>query len=685
MNLQGQRRGISHNKSSQIANGKKNNLVIGNCGTFSQEDRFPKSVSGVPRATGFSPSIGPRVKSFGDEENRLSVSFQQVVLAGMSEDGANRSQASTVPKQQALGVGTATASTASASALTTGTVVDHQRERQFLQTSKAGGAAANLVISSGAPPAGEPKKKRSRVIYCHVCCQYKPRSTRARFQVCQHIACYDCVRLALMIQQRYGVKAHCPFCQMELDWNKVKPFIVLFKPKAESPEDSGARPAALQNEEEAGQEPDCVSDGGDADGSAAQNDSGLSNSAASQTISNDLIAQAFECNGVSKEKILKGFFSCYLQKNACGFGGPGANLPGFGPGPSQARRDPREPQSHVSRSFSGDARPGQAFCGGGGVGTGTGGAAAAGRAFFHAPSSPAIGGQGRSLLHSSKITASSESSVGTELLPEMGLPPNADLTCAPSYMHPAVAAEHMHACNYVEGLGASGLNCVVRVSGCGCFSCSRGGGEPQGAAGFGTGGSGFVSGLGQVPVGGGVLSAIYDENNRRGFACGLFSPSIPTDGGPAVHQAGGKSGEGGGGFQGHYLPGGGTGGFLVSSLGQFQGQHPGHSHQHYHHHSQSGEHRLHHRHGGFQTYQSFSVLDLGLEGGFVASPGDEFSDGSVRLGASDGVLGLFEPGEDKQVSSWMVTAPCLNMRDILGDWRSSTLLKSHSDMVICSI
>ncbi|KAK6590378.1 hypothetical protein RS030_162499 [Cryptosporidium xiaoi] len=144
----------------------------------------------------------------------------------------------------------------------------------------------------------ESKKKRSRVIYCHVCCQYKPRSTRARFQVCQHIACYDCVRLALIIQQKYGLKAHCPFCKVELDWNKVKPFIVLFRQKS----DDNNHDVNIKNN----------SGNNYSDNNNCNNFSTLNEG---ETISNDLIVQAFEYSGISKEKILNNFFSFNIQNH----------------------------------------------------------------------------------------------------------------------------------------------------------------------------------------------------------------------------------------------------------------------------------------------------------------------------------------------------------------------------------
>ncbi|KAH7648136.1 hypothetical protein FG379_000060 [Cryptosporidium bovis] len=169
---------------------------------------------------------------------------------------------------------------------------NNNNDNNYINISKQSDTASNNQSES--------KKKRSRVIYCHVCCQYKPRSTRARFQVCQHIACYDCVRLALIIQQKYGLKAHCPFCKVELDWNKVKPFIVLFRQKS----DDNNHDVNIKN-----------NSGNNYSDNNNNNCNNFSTLNENETISNDLIVQAFEYSGISKEKILTNFFSFNIQNH----------------------------------------------------------------------------------------------------------------------------------------------------------------------------------------------------------------------------------------------------------------------------------------------------------------------------------------------------------------------------------
>eukprot|EP00917_Polyrhabdina_sp_WS-2016_P011760 GHVP01025854.1.p1 GENE.GHVP01025854.1~~GHVP01025854.1.p1 ORF type:complete len:264 (+),score=43.82 GHVP01025854.1:511-1302(+) len=80
------------------------------------------------------------------------------------------------------------------------------------------------------------KKKRIRSMYCGVCEQFKPRSTRARLQTCRHIVCYDCVRIACLAEKQllntpaaYPSKAGCPLCQEPIEWDLVKPTVVILE------------------------------------------------------------------------------------------------------------------------------------------------------------------------------------------------------------------------------------------------------------------------------------------------------------------------------------------------------------------------------------------------------------------------------------------------------------------------
>lgn len=115
-------------------------------------------------------------------------------------------------------------------------VVDGQFEQLCRQLAAGStsdyGASCAVELNKNNPTSSN--KKRNRVIFCRICEQFKPRSTRARFQSCDHIACYDCVRIALHVEF-WAVKnyypnpprAACPVCRKALDWSTIKPYIVL--------------------------------------------------------------------------------------------------------------------------------------------------------------------------------------------------------------------------------------------------------------------------------------------------------------------------------------------------------------------------------------------------------------------------------------------------------------------------
>ncbi|OII74541.1 uncharacterized protein cubi_00094 [Cryptosporidium ubiquitum] len=814
MNLQGQKRGLSQNKINNYhyLNGKRNTTVrstststinaategimpnktvINNNYTvvsevMNQDDNCFKPLSSISKSMGFSPSIPTKIKYHmeEDENNKSSLGlFQQISNANL-----NRSHNMHLIKQNEAASGAVN--------LTLGNSLNNNSNisNDFKEKTQLSGLNINHCNSGiSSNNNNDSKKKRSRVIYCHVCCQYKPRSTRARFQVCQHIACYDCVRLALMIQQRYNVKAHCPFCQIELDWNKVKPFIVLFKPKPEvNIVDEGSKTTLDSQGMNVGS---CTNNSL----GVTNNNNNIQNSVInvgkhesnnninSQIISNDLIAQAFECNGVSKEKILRGFFSCYLQKqmqirsSGCILQNNKNNNTGI----SQNMYDSNEFQN-VCTSFSGILDP-------------------------YKPSSVYYGGENNNKQYISlqnfadqnnlvfpNLPNSSESSCG-EFLPDVVLAPIGEALPLVNCMHPTVTAKKFNPCMYggsfrptISNNGGSnnitghntnisninvhignshnnnnsncnsssnssissnssnssissiesninnhnnnntmrnskfsinsigGVKAVVHGVSCNCSSCLQQGGR-----------TGIVSSMGlRIIPPGGILSKIYDENNPRGFACGLFNPSIPTDGVVLMQQ--GKSNKNQhihfelqkqfiadnlDNYSINNIDGGiisinnntnnnnnnnnnninsnnSTGNNICTGMNTSNSNNNQYGQQNNYiqsqNHTQMSCLIYGHSCGGSSTNTSINVGNplLNCEDAIsnsITSYG-VYNDENIR--SSTGVpeiLGFFETNEDKQMPSWMITTPCLNMKDILSDWRNSTLLKSHSDMVICSI
>lgn len=769
MNLQGQKRGLPQSQinNSHYLNGKRSttspgipplstSMTHGHFGAVhgianQEDDRF-KPLTALPKSMGgvFSSSISAASTKSNmeeDDNNKLSLGglFQQ-----MQNNGLGRHQNIHHMKQDEI-LGTTQMGMANHSAN-----CSEKEKSQFF----------GLNASSGG---SDSKKKRSRVIYCHVCSQYKPRSTRARFQVCQHIACYDCVRLALMIQHKYNVKAHCPFCQIELDWNKVKPFIVLFKPKAEavtgSNDDKSKIPANSHQQwlgatgnNTAGSHgfAEVTESGVDAfvTGNAGQSES--VNNINPQMISNGLIAQAFESNGVSKERILKGFFSCYLQKQMLTKNGSIPQNNGF-----------NEFQNAASTGFSSmlDPYKTNATYNGGGVNS---------NSLQFAPLRNSGGHNNNHHLLFPALSNSAEKLCG-EFLPDVGLPPigGGEALQSVNYMHSGVTAKEFNPCLYKSNfasssstIGKSSNNVVgshlnlnansssknKNTSNCSSISSSISSSSSNsssisnsnnnviignGSVGIGSNngveynncssyshhgrvGVGAVSviGLGMVPPGGSILSTIYD-NNRRGFACGLFNPSIPTDGVLVMNNQGqGKSGnnpnihfelqkqqqhpqfmvDGLGNYSiiNHGLCGGGGGSNANSTVNSSNITNVPYDQQ-----------KSHQRFPNQNHYQMPSlVYDYNCAGSSTADvrghplnydevilPSSSsfegmYNDENVRLGGGSGAsetLGFLETAEEKQMPSWMITTPCLNMKDILGDWRNSTMLKSHTDMVICSI
>ncbi|KAJ1614693.1 RING finger-containing protein [Cryptosporidium canis] len=756
MNLQGQKRGLSQNRinNCHYLNGKRNTVTLANAtstgitqkttctgnhldtpnGIVAHDDSRFKTLSGNSKHLGFSSSISTKMKynMEEDENSKLSSGFLQQV----SNSGLGRHQNVHHARQnEALG--------ANQMGMNHSVNYGEQRERSplfGLGLNNHGGSLSNSNSDS--------KKKRSRVIYCHVCSQYKPRSTRARFQVCQHIACYDCVRLALMIQHKYNVKAHCPFCQIELDWNKVKPFIVLFKPKTEAGSNSDEGKVSMSPQKQGpgissinAQNPnECETSVVD---TCAINNSGNLESVSNinpQLISSDLIAQAFECNGVSKEKILKGFFSCYLQKqpstkNGCIL--------------QNSTGDPKELQN-TSGSLSSMFDPYRWSTAYNGVGNNHG---------QYAP----IRNSGQHNLLFPALSNSPEQLCG-EFLPDVGLLPFGETLKSVNCISPGVSGKEFNSSLYrgnftISNSGGSHLsanagnigvfkansgsksNNTNNSSGISNSSSSISSGSSHSSIhssssssinsicsnnslastaaspsicniGIGSGvecnypsyshrggrsGAGAVStlGLGMVPPGS-ILSTIY-ENNRRGFACGLFNPSIPTDG-VLIHQGKSSSKNIHLELQNKFTMDNfrncsvnytccveGSTNNVSSMKSSVSGS------------SITGSafgHQSHYQASAAMYGYNCGGSSVGMDGPLLnyddtlqnSSSFGACNDENVRAGggASD-VIGLLETNEDKQMPNWMITTPCLNMRDILGDWRNSTLLKSHNDMVICSI
>ncbi|EEA07396.1 uncharacterized protein CMU_035690 [Cryptosporidium muris RN66] len=348
------------------------------------------------------------------------------------------------------------------------------KQHNHTQMSLASSSQRNYFCNSNSISC-DSKKKRSRVIYCHVCCQYKPRSTRARFQVCQHIACYDCVRLALMVQQKCNLKAHCPFCLTELDWNKVKPFIVLFKASSDGDDKNlSSNNNSLEN----------ISLG------AASNFQLFLDSSSDQTLSN---------SNTMRDKILNSFFSEYLKRAVC----------------EQAylKNQVGKIQNVQPKQFT------------------------------------------RYLQYeTSDLSKYSNQSI------------------YPNYLN-------QKSNNSPRGT-ISNLNFNSSIS-----------------SNFSTTSFNSTSSL---------LSYTYDENNRRGFACGLFNPSIPTDG-------------------------------------------------------------INHNTTVLGTKKNLHRSDSNIS--------SEFS--------LNGIPNSSLPFNSNQY--WKVAPLCLDMKDILDEWRNSTFVQGHSDVIICSI
>ncbi|KAH8584902.1 RING finger containing [Cryptosporidium sp. chipmunk genotype I] len=795
MNLQAQKRGLSQNKINNYhyLNGKKNatNVLSNTTGTnnnfilvnnvMNQDDnRFKPLISNASKSIGSSPSISAKMKyhTEDDENNKSSLGlFQQISNINISHMKQNEG----LNENGVVNLG-------SGNTLVNNTSVSND----FKEKSQLSGLSN---CNSGMPSNNntDSKKKRSRVIYCHVCCQYKPRSTRARFQVCQHIACYDCVRLALMIQQRYNVKAHCPFCQIELDWNKVKPFIVLFKPKSEvnAVDDNNKTLDSKQESNLGGFNNNSLglvttSNGtNNAVTSSKQNESTNYN-INSQIVSNDLIAQAFECNGVSKEKILKGFFSCYLQKqtyvrnNGCILQNNNNNS---GCVSQNTLYDSKELQNTYTSYFNtlDPYKAAGSICYGG----------VSNKQYI-----PLKNFVDQNDLVLPNIPNSLESSCG-EFLPDVGLAPIGEALPLVNCMQTSLTAKefnpYMYGGNFNSTISNNGAgnntighninmsiflsdnnhmnnnssNCNINLnnsnssississssnsnsgsssssigsivsnisyssstttatrnsngvsnnslgparvfhgSNCNCTGCLKRGGRP-----------GMVSSMGLGIISpGSILSTIYDENNPRGFACGLFNPSIPTDGVVLMHH--GKSNKG------QYIHFELQKQFMVDSLDNYSinfnnggnssnisaGMNANNNTAN-NHYIQQNNHRATQSQNQYQlpyllatygnncnvssigngTFNGMGVGNTLLNYEDAISHSLKTSNGvcnteNVRLstGISE-IFGFFEASEDKQMPSWMITTPCLNMKDILSDWRNSTLLKSHSDMVICSI
>ncbi|CUV04040.1 unnamed protein product [Cryptosporidium hominis] len=818
MNLQGHKRGLSsQNKinSYHYLNGKKNTIanILSNTTTtnnnyclvnnvVNQDDnRFKPLNNNSSKSMGISPSTTTKMKYHMEENenNKSSLGlFQQVSSTNLS-----RSQNVSLTKQNEGLNGSGVNNSSAGNSLSNNPSISNELKDKP-QLSGLNNCNSGIQSNNN----NDSKKKRSRVIYCHVCCQYKPRSTRARFQVCQHIACYDCVRLALMIQQRYNVKAHCPFCQIELDWNRVKPFIVLFKPKSEAniEEDTNKTLADSKQETNLGigfnnnnNSIGIATNSNGANNAVVNNNSTQNESndynANSQMISNDLIAQAFESNGISKEKILKGFFSCYLQKqthlrnNGCILQNNNNNNNGCVS--QNILYDSKELQNtHTNYSNTLESyKMTGSICYGG---------------VNNKQYIPLKNFADQNILVLPNLQNSSESC--GEFLPDVGLAPVGETLPLTNCMHQIVGTKefnpYMYGGNFsstISNNGAgnstiaqntnistfisdnnqinyssSGCNVdlnnnnsniissnnsnssnssissssssssinsnnsicgnisysssttttmrnscigmrnnnvagtrVVHGSNCNCTSCLKQVGR-----------MGITSsmGLGMTPPGS-ILSTIYDENNPRGFVCGLFNPSIPTDGVALVHQ--GKSNKS---QHIHFEL---QKQFMSDSLNNYSiGQNDGAStsrisngintnnntannhfiqQQNNHCTSQSRNHcQIPY---SLSTYgNSCGVSSIGngtfnnINIGNTLLNCDEnipnslktsyglYNDQNIRLstGVSE-IFGFFETSEDKQMPNWMITTPYLNMKDILSDWRNSTLLKSHSDMVICSI